>query len=75
MNLLAAAAAGKGQIPWAALAPIAVISIAFDAYCIADLVRHPRVRRFPRWAWALITLAVSPLGGIAFLLAGRSEER
>jgi hypothetical protein len=62
-------------IPWAALAPLAVIELALLVYCLVDLVRHPRPRHIPRWAWVLICLFVNPLGSIAYLIVGRSEER
>jgi Phospholipase_D-nuclease N-terminal len=68
-------AAASAAIPWAALVPLAVVGLCFDAYCIADAVRHPGVRRLPRWAWVVLTLVSNPLGGIAYLLLGRSEDR
>jgi hypothetical protein len=42
---------------------------------LSDLARAPRVRLLPRWAWAVLCLAAIPLGGIAYLLAGRVWQR
>jgi len=60
---------------FAALAPSLVIVVGFVAYCLADMVRHPAVRHLPRWAWALLSLVSMPLGAVAYLLFGRSEQR
>ena len=67
--------AQKGSVPWAALAPIAVLAIGFVGYCLVDMVRHAKVRNLPRWAWVVISLGSVPLGGIAYLIFGRSEDR
>ncbi|MFH1104289.1 MAG: PLD nuclease N-terminal domain-containing protein [Actinomycetota bacterium] len=58
------------EFPWAALAPILVLAVAFDAYCLVDAARS-EVQILPRWAWILVILLVNPLGGIAYLLMGR----
>jgi hypothetical protein len=59
--------------PLAALIPIIVIALAFDIYCLVDLSRS-RVRYLPKWGWALVILFVSsPLGGIAYLAAGKQQ--
>jgi Phospholipase_D-nuclease N-terminal len=50
---------------------IAVLGIGFDAYCLVDIARASQVRYLPKWAWALICLAQTPSGGIAYLCAGR----
>ena len=65
--------AGSAMPPLAALIPIVVIALAFDLYCLVDLSRS-RVRYLPKWAWALVILVVSsPLGGIAYLAAGKQQ--
>jgi hypothetical protein len=43
----------------------------FDALCLADIARADQVRYLPKWAWALICLAQTPLGGIIYLSVGR----
>jgi hypothetical protein len=63
------------SVPWAAVAPIVVLVVCFIGYCLYDLVKHPHVRRLPRWAWVLICFASMPLGGISYLLWGRSDDR
>jgi hypothetical protein len=62
-------------VPWAAIVPIVIAGAAFVIYCLVDMVRHPVVRHLPRWAWVVLTLASNPLGGIAYLIFGRSEDR
>jgi hypothetical protein len=59
--------------PLAALAPLLIVAIAFDLYCLYDLSRS-RVRHLPKWGWALVIVFVSaPLGGIAYLAAGKQQ--
>lgn len=61
------------DIPWAALAPFIVLSVAFVGYCLYDLSRGP-VRYLPKWAWALICLVSIPIGGVVYLLVGRDRR-
>jgi hypothetical protein len=58
------------DIPWAAIAPLIALALAFVVYCWVDIARHD-VRYLPRWAWAVICLASVPMGGIVYLLVGR----
>ena len=58
------------DIPWAALAPVIVVALAFVVYCWVDISRT-EVRYLPKWAWALICLLSVPMGGIVYLLVGR----
>ena len=60
------------DIPWAALAPIAVLAVGFVVYCWVDISRN-EVRYLPKWAWALICLLSVPMGGIVYLLVGRNQ--
>jgi hypothetical protein len=46
------------------------LAIGFDAFCLADVARATQVRYLPKWAWALICLVQSPLGGIMYLSIG-----
>jgi hypothetical protein len=55
---------------WPLLLLVAV-GVGFDAYCLADIARASEVRHLPKWGWALICLAQTPAGGIAYLCAGR----
>ncbi len=62
----------RGSHPGAwPLLVVVPLGIAFDAFCLADLVRAAGVRYLPKWAWALICLAQMPLGGILYLTIGR----
>ena len=56
----------------AGLIPLIIIALAFDVFCLVDLVRAEEVRYLPRWAWAVVIVCVSaPLGGMAYLVAGK----
>jgi len=46
------------------------LAIGFDAFCLVDIARAAQVRYLPKWAWALICLIQSPLGGIMYLSIG-----
>jgi hypothetical protein len=65
----------SSAVPWAAILPLVVIDLALLTYCLVDVVRHPGTRHLPRWAWVLICLFVKPVGAIAYLVVGRSEDR
>jgi hypothetical protein len=58
------------SIPWAALAPLVAVALAFVGYCLYDLSRAD-VQYLPKWAWALICVFSIPIGGIVYLLIGR----
>jgi hypothetical protein len=60
------------SIPWAALAPVLVVALAFVVYCWIDIART-RVKYLPKWAWAIICVISVPLGGIVYLLIGRDS--
>lgn len=57
----------------AALVPLAIIAVGFEAFCIVDAVRADEVRFLPRWLWIVICLVSIPLGGIAYLVFGRAR--
>jgi phospholipase D-like protein len=67
------AAVSGHTVPWAALIPVVVISLAFVGYCLVDMARS-EVRYLPKWAWALICVASVPVGGIVYLLVGRAPR-
>jgi len=63
------------DIPWAAVAPVLVLFLAFIVYCIVDIVRHD-VRYLPKWGWILICCFISiPIGAIIYLIVGRDPGR
>jgi hypothetical protein len=57
----------------AALIPIAVVAVGFEVFCLVDVARAEEVRYLPRWAWAVVCLISIPLGGIAYLIVGRTR--
>ncbi|MGW4818253.1 PLD nuclease N-terminal domain-containing protein [Streptomyces sp. NPDC004227] len=70
-----ASSLNASAVPWAAIAPLLVAELALLAHCLVDVARHRNTRHLPRWAWVLICLFVNPVGPIAYLVAGRSEDR
>lgn len=58
------------DIPWAAIAPLIAVAVAFVGYCLYDISRN-EVKHLPKFVWALICVITVPLGGIAYLLIGR----
>ncbi len=77
-GLLPAMAAAGGGPPAAvfyALAPILLLAIAFDVYCLIDLTRARSVRHLPKWVWAVVIVLISaPWGGLIYLFAGRDRD-
>jgi hypothetical protein len=75
--LCAAAVTGSprlGHQLLAALLPIVILAIAFDVYCLRDLVRAKSVRHLPKFVWAIVIVLVSaPWGGLIYLFAGRDR--
>ena len=52
---------------------LALLIIAWDAFCLYDLARAGRVRYLPKWAWAIICLIAFPWGGIAYVIFGKNR--
>lgn len=53
-----------------------LILVALAIYCLVDVVQSPadRVRTMPRWAWALVIVAIPLIGAIGWLVAGRPRN-
>ena len=58
----------------AAFVPVLIALAAFDIFCLVDLARSTTTRYVPRWVWALLCLASSPMGGVLYLLLGRTGQ-
>jgi ABC-2 type transport system ATP-binding protein len=56
----------------AALAPLVLLVVAFEVWCIVDVVRRPP-RALARWIWIPLILLSIPLGGILYLVLGRGD--
>jgi hypothetical protein len=61
-------------VPIAAIAPLLLIGVTFVGYCLWDLARQPGTRGLPKAVWAVLTVISVPLGGILYLLLGRSAS-
>ena len=59
--------------PWVAIVPL--IAVLPAVLCMADIARHPRTRQFPPQVWLAICAFGNVLGLLAYLRAGRSEDR
>jgi len=58
-----------------ALAPLLLLVLGLDVYCLIDIVRSPSVRHLPKLVWALIVVVVTaPLGAFAYLIWGRKRD-
>ena len=57
----------------AALAPLFLVVVGFDVFCLVDIARANGARYLPRWVWAILCVTVSPLAGIVYLVVGKSR--
>jgi hypothetical protein len=46
------------------------LAVGFDAFCLVGIARAAQLRYLPKWAWVLICLIQTPLGGIIYLSIG-----
>jgi MFS superfamily sulfate permease-like transporter len=60
------------SIPIAALAPILIIVIGLQLYCLYDLTRS-NVRYLPKWAWAVVLVVGGVVVNLAYLTWGREH--
>jgi len=49
----------------------ALLLVAFIVFCLVKINTADEVRFLPRWAWSVLVVCVSPLGGVAYLLSQR----
>lgn len=54
------------------LVPILVIAITI--YALIDCARNPEPRNLPKWGWILLIVLITPIGAIAYLIAGRTNR-
>lgn len=46
----------------------ALLCLVLIVFCLVHISTDYEVRYLPRWAWALIVVFLSPLGGVAYLV-------
>jgi Phospholipase_D-nuclease N-terminal len=74
MLLAAGGPARHGGYLLFAVLPVIVLGIAFDVYCLVDLIRSRSARYLPKFVWGLIIVLVSaPWGGLIYLFVGRDR--
>jgi len=61
------------DVSWAAIAPLAILVLAFVIFCWVDISRN-EVKHLPKWAWAIVALVSLPIGGIIYLAIGRQPR-
>lgn len=54
-------------------APLLLLQLGLMVAALVDWARRKRTRG-PKWLWLLVILAVSTIGPVIYLLAGRVEE-
>jgi membrane protein implicated in regulation of membrane protease activity len=64
----------------AAVIAIAIVlgllfALVLMVFCLVHISTDDEVRFLPRWAWAIVVVCVSPLGGLAFLLSQHLRPR
>ena len=47
----------------------ALLLVAFIVFCLVKINTADEVRFLPRWAWSVLVVCVSPLGGVVYLLS------
>jgi phospholipase D-like protein len=47
----------------------ALLLVAFIVFCLVKVNTADEVRFLPRWAWSILVVCVSPLGGVVYLLS------
>ena len=60
----------------AILALAVVLAVAWDAFCLRDLIRADpaRVRYLDKRGWAAVCLISCPWGGLLYLIVGRDRS-
>ncbi len=63
-------------VSWMAFPPLILLVLAagFGVYCLVDLARVPSAKGLPKWAWAVVIVLSEPLGGVLYLLLGRTAR-
>lgn len=62
------------DIPWALVAPLALIQLTLAVIAIVDLVRRPVVAGMPKWGWAIVIVVFGLIGPVLYLTIGRKDS-
>ncbi len=54
-----------------------LLLLALDIFCVIDAIttRDDEVRHLPKFVWILLILIFTPIGAIAWLVAGRPQQQ
>jgi hypothetical protein len=52
---------------------LGVLLVVFVVYCWVDIIRAEKVKHLPKWKWAIICVISVPLGGIIYLVYGKTR--
>ena len=55
------------------LAPLIIAYFALVVFCLIKL-RKDKVKFLPKWAWAIIIVAISTFGPLSYLFIGRERD-
>jgi hypothetical protein len=52
-----------------------LLVVVFDVFCLLHLVTTDNLHFLPKFAWAVLVVCTSPIGGLVYLLAQRLRKR
>jgi peptidoglycan/LPS O-acetylase OafA/YrhL len=52
-----------------------LLVVVFDVFCLLHLAKADTARLLPKFAWAVLVVCTSPIGGLVYLLAQRLPKR
>ncbi|WP_040948763.1 PLD nuclease N-terminal domain-containing protein [Gorillibacterium massiliense] len=58
---------------WQLFLPLFILQMVLMIVALVDCIRSERTRG-PKWAWALVILAINIFGPVAYFVAGRRRD-
>lgn len=52
-----------------------LLLVVFDGFCLVYLAAADGVSFLPKWAWTVVIVCVSPVGGLVYLLSRRHHPK